>query len=191
MRAYYRVYLDLLWIFLKVGVLGFGGGPAYIPLIQREVVTNYRWMTDGEFSSVLAFANTLPGPISIKMAGFVGWKEGGCPGLVMALLFLISPSSLAMLLLFSTFSAYKDIPWVQGMGRGVIPVVAVMLGILVKGFLKNSTVDMGLLRTTGIFVLVIPVFLFSLVHPAIVIVLFILAALLLPVQSRRGKEPST
>ncbi len=189
MRKYRSVYIDLSEAFLRVGVLGFGGGPTFIPLIQREVVTNYRWMTNDEFSSVLALANTLPGPISVKMAGFIGWKEGRYIGLALAFVSLVAPSVLAMIILFSTFSAFQEISWVQGAGRGVIPVVGVMLGILVKEFLKHSSGDMCMLISFSIFLLVLPFFIFSVIHPAIITALFILAALLLPVRGSRGEGP--
>lgn len=64
--------LDIFIAFFRSGILGFGGGPAAIPLVHKEVVGNFKWMTDDEFADVLSIGNTLPGPIATKMAGYIG-----------------------------------------------------------------------------------------------------------------------
>ena len=61
--------VQLFMAFFRVGMLGYGGGPSSIPLVHKEVVEKYKWMNDDEFADVLALRNTLPGPISTKMAG--------------------------------------------------------------------------------------------------------------------------
>ncbi|GAM68682.1 chromate transport protein [Vibrio sp. JCM 19236] len=53
--------LQLANAFFRIGLFGFGGGPTMIPLVHKEVVDNYQWMDDDEFSNVLAIGNTLPG----------------------------------------------------------------------------------------------------------------------------------
>jgi len=64
--------LHIFLAFFRVGMLGYGGGPASIPLVHKEVVDKYKWMNEDDFSDVLALANTLPGPIATKMAGYIG-----------------------------------------------------------------------------------------------------------------------
>lgn len=55
-------------------MLGYGGGPGSIPLIHKEVVDKYEWMSDEDFGDLLALANTLPGPIATKLAGYIGHR---------------------------------------------------------------------------------------------------------------------
>ncbi|MDP2873641.1 MAG: chromate transporter [Bacillota bacterium] len=117
--------------FARTGILGYGGGPSSIPLVQIEVVNNFKWLTLEEFSDILAIGNALPGPIATKMAGYVGYKVAGLPGAFMALLGTIGPSLLAMLLLYQALLSFKNLPYVQGMIRGIRPVVIVLLGILI------------------------------------------------------------
>ena len=62
----------LFLAFLKVGVFGYGGGPAMIPLVQEEVVDVHAWLTPAEFTDALAMGNSLPGPIIVKMSVFIG-----------------------------------------------------------------------------------------------------------------------
>ncbi len=74
----------ILWkifiAFFIPGILGYGGGPASIPLVENEVVSRFHWMSVSEFSKVLALGNSLPGPIATKMAGYIGFEVGGVAG---------------------------------------------------------------------------------------------------------------
>ena len=81
-----NLYLNIFIAFFRSGMLGFGGGPSSIPLIHKEVVSTFKWMTDDEFSNVVALGNTLPGPINTKMAGYIGYRVGGMIGLLVALI---------------------------------------------------------------------------------------------------------
>ena len=65
-------YWEIFVAFFIPGIVGYGGGPASIPLVENEVVGRYSWMTVNEFSEMLAIANSLPGPIATKMAGYIG-----------------------------------------------------------------------------------------------------------------------
>lgn len=105
--------LELWHLFLAFfipGIVGYGGGPASIPLIEHEVVNRYGWMSTQEFGEVLALANALPGPIATKMAAFVGWEVAGVPGVIATLFATVGPSLAAMLLLMSVLLKYKDHP---------------------------------------------------------------------------------
>ena len=62
------IYWNLFLSFLISNLLGYGGGPAIIPLIQNDVVNHYHWMSLTEFSNVLAIANALPGRLPQKWA---------------------------------------------------------------------------------------------------------------------------
>ncbi|GAM76132.1 chromate transporter [Vibrio ishigakensis] len=89
--------LQLASAFFRIGLFGFGGGPTMIPLVHKEVVDNYQWMDDDEFSNVLAIGNTLPGPIATKMAGYIGYKVGGVFGCINAVVATIIPLIIVMI----------------------------------------------------------------------------------------------
>lgn len=57
------IYIQIFLAFFIPGILGYGGGPASIPLVEQEVVRNYGWMDSQQFAEVLALGNGLPGPI--------------------------------------------------------------------------------------------------------------------------------
>lgn len=130
--------LDIFIAFFRSGILGFGGGPAAIPLVHKEVVGNFKWMTDDEFADVLSIGNTLPGPIATKMAGYIGYRVGGWLGMLNALIATILPTVVALIILLTVLRQYKDIGFIQGMTNGVVPIVGVMMAVLTWDFLKKS-----------------------------------------------------
>ncbi|MGE6257365.1 chromate transporter [Heyndrickxia sporothermodurans] len=169
---------DIFIAFFRSGMLGYGGGLSAIPLMHREVVKTYKWMDDEEFSDILALANTLPGPINTKMAGYIGWRVGGFFGLLTALAAAVLPTVILMIILLTALHAYNDKPWVRGMSRAVVPIAGVMLGVLTWDFIKKSKNSMGWLSTIVVIAISIVVMQVLGLHPAIMIVGLLGAALL-------------
>ncbi|MCD8194125.1 MAG: chromate transporter [Tannerellaceae bacterium] len=67
------IFLQLLWVYLKIGLFGFGGGYAMLSLIQADVVDNYKWITLQEFTDIVAISQMTPGPIGINSATYIGY----------------------------------------------------------------------------------------------------------------------
>lgn len=170
--------LQLFYAFFKVGMLGYGGGPSSIPLVHKEVVGNYKWMNDDEFSDVLALANTLPGPIATKLAGYIGYRVGGVLGIFNATLSTIIPTILLMIVLLKSISTFRHLEWVSGMTKAVVPVVGVMLAVLTWEFMANARKGMGWIKT--IIFSVVSLILLQLlnVNPGILIAVLIATALI-------------
>ena len=84
--------LNLFLTFMKIGAFTFGGGYAMIPLIQREVVEEKKWISESELMDMIAIAESTPGPIAINSATFVGHHVGGFRGAFCATLGVILPS---------------------------------------------------------------------------------------------------
>lgn len=166
-------YWEIFLAFFIPGILGYGGGPASIPLIENEVVEKYGWMTTQEFSEVLAVGNSLPGPIATKMAAYIGYTEGGILGSLIGLFATIAPSIILMLVLMAILMKYKDTPQVKSISVIVRPVIAVLLGVMTFDFVKDSVIGLGALYT----VILIAGSYFLLeklkVHPALVILLYL------------------
>ncbi|MGA4721756.1 chromate transporter [Fictibacillus nanhaiensis] len=183
-------YLNLFLAFFRSGMLGYGGGPSSIPLVHKEVVGKYKWMNDEEFGDVLALGNTLPGPIATKMAGYIGYRVAGIIGLFIALLATILPTIILMILLLTSLREFKEQPWVQGMTKGVIPVVAVMLAVLTWQFFDSSKKGLGLkLSLLHIFAGVI-LLQFLGVHPGIIIGVLLAYALFGPLKGNDKQKVS-
>lgn len=177
-RPKWRTQLHIFLAFFRVGVLGFGGGPSSIPLVHQETVKKYRWMDDEEFADTLALANTMPGPIATKMAGYIGYKISGLLGCINGIIATVAPTALAMIFLLQLLQEFKDIPWVQHMSASVVPVVAVMLATMTWDFVKKSGETLGWKK--GIFIIIGSLLLTEglNLHPAILILVLILYVLL-------------
>lgn len=166
-------YMQLTWAMMKTGIIGYGGGPSVIPLIRYEAVTNYKWIEDEEFGEILALANALPGPIATKIAAYLGYREKGTLGAVIAVLAHIVPSGLAMILLLTTVQFLSSAAFIQGMIGAVTPVIAVMLGMMAYEFGERAVKGLGKYVGFGFFALAFALLQGVHIHPAIVILLFL------------------
>ncbi|WP_251977106.1 chromate transporter [Salinicola avicenniae] len=179
---------QLFVAFLRIGLLGFGGGPSMIPLVRAEAVTRYSWMTDDDFGDVLAIGNTLPGPIATKMAGYIGYRVGGTLGCVNAVLAVILPCIVAMALLLGVFTRFRDQRWIQGMSEGVVPVVMIMMAQLTWDFFQKSRLALGWIATL-VMGIVAGGLIYGLgVHPGLVIGALLIAALMRPEPKRKTPD---
>lgn len=174
--------------FFRVGILGYGGGPSSIPLVQKEVVNKYEWMDNEEFGNILALANALPGPIATKMAGYIGYRVAGVMGMVTAVLATIVPTIFLMVILLTFLTSTSDARWVNGMTEAVVPVVGVMLAVLTYDFLKKSKADLGWFWMIMLVVVSLVVTTFLGVHPAIMIVVLFIAAIFKPDNNKQEES---
>ena len=182
MTKQFRIFIA----FFRSGILGFGGGPTTIPLVHKEVVNTYQWMTEEEFSNVISIGNTLPGPIATKMAGYIGYRVGGWLGLINALIATVLPTVLLMIVLLGSLKQFSESKFVSGMTHGVIPIVAVMMGVLTWEFIKKSKTSLGVKIAGIIFVISFIAIIILKIHPGIVIASLLVLALALPVKG--GKQ---
>ena len=139
-----------------------------VPLVQEEVVDVHQWLTTDEFVDVLAMGNSLPGPIVIKLAVFIGFKEAGGIGAFAAVLGVSLPGIIGILALGLLFLKYKDHPRVQGLFYGIRPVIIAMLAALVYSLFSKSVPDW---KTAVIMAVAFVAMAFLNVHPILMILL--------------------
>jgi len=150
-------------------ILGYGGGPAIIPLVHQETVNVHGWLTDAEFAEILALGNAIPGPIAPKISAFIGFQQGGILGASIALFATIAPSLILMVFLMGVLKRYKDSPQVQRLSKYIRPTIAVLMGIItVQSFTTgyNTMEIWHLIILGGVSLLCIGKFK---VHPAFVV----------------------
>jgi chromate transporter len=182
-----KIQKEIFIAFFRSGILGFGGGPSAIPLVHKEVVGTFGFMTDEEFTDVLAIGNTLPGPIATKMAGYIGYRVGGILGLFNALIATVLPTAVALILFLTVLREYKDLAFIQGMTNGVVPIVGVMMAVLTWEFLKKGKASLGWKKGAIILVLSMIAMWVLRVHPGIVIAALLIIAFVLPVKKEDEK----
>ncbi|MFB1049930.1 chromate transporter [Paraliobacillus sp. JSM ZJ581] len=145
-----NTYWQLFIAFFIPGILGYGGGPASIPLVENEVVNRFQWLTVSDFSEMLAMANALPGPIATKMAGYIGFQQAGIIGSIIAIFATVVPSLIGMILLLRLLMKYQDSPKVKRLTIFIRPTIAVLLGAMALQFFQVSYVNSGVLTMLGI-----------------------------------------
>lgn len=163
------LYWNMFTAFFIPGILGYGGGPASIPLVENEVVQRFEWMSVQEFSEVLALANSLPGPIATKLAGYIGYEVAGIPGAVVAVFATVAPSLILMILLLGILYKYKDSPKVKRLTLYVRPVIAILLGLMAWRFFADSYEGIGIWQTAFLIVASYVLLERFKIHPAFVI----------------------
>jgi chromate transporter len=169
-----NTYVQIGLAMFRTGILGYGGGPSIVPLIRYEAVTRFQWMKDEEFMEVLAIANTLPGPIATKLAGYLGYRLKGAGGAAIGVLAHIVPTCVAMVGLYSFIHFFSTSHVIKGMIAAVVPIVAVMLGVMAYEFGEKAIKGLGWAAGLTFFIISFLLLQTFSVHPAIVIFMFLL-----------------
>lgn len=125
--------MEIFAVFFKIGLFTIGGGYAMLPIIQKEVVETKGWMDDEEFLDAISLTNSLPGPLAINAATFVGYRVCKVKGALAAVLGAASPSVIIILAVAVIFSNLTEYPMVQYIFDGIRPaVVALILYAVIK-----------------------------------------------------------
>ncbi len=156
---------EIAALFLKLGVIGFGGPAAHIAMMEDEVVSKRSWMSREQFLDLVGVTSIIPGPNSTEMAIHVGYLRGGFLGLVVAGLCFILPAVTITTVFAWLYMSYGAVPQVAWMLYGIKPaVLAVILGALwrlgskaLKGwrltFLGVAVMLVALTEFSGVFAL--------------------------------------
>ena len=133
-----NIYLDLFTSFARIGGLTFGGGMAMLPMLQREVVEKHGWATEEELLDYFAIGQCTPGIIAVNTATFIGRRQKGILGGIIATLGVVFPSLVIITLLAAFLSNFAEIAWVQKAFAGIrVAVCVLVLNAFVKLFKKN------------------------------------------------------
>lgn len=144
---------DIAKIFLKLGIIGFGGPAAHIAMMQDEVVTKKKWLTEQHFLDLIGATNLIPGPNSTEMAIHIGHEKGGWKGLVVAGLCFILPAVFITVIFAWLYKQYGQIPEVQPFVYGIKPaIIAIILGAIFP--LAKKSIKSTELAIIGLLVLI-------------------------------------
>lgn len=114
---------ELAQVFLKLGVIGFGGPAAHIALMEDEVVRRRRWLTRDAFLDYVGATNLIPGPNSTELAIQIGRDRAGWPGLMVAGAAFILPAAIIVGVIAWGYARFGQLPEVTAVLAGVKPVV--------------------------------------------------------------------
>jgi chromate transporter len=124
-------------LFLKLGVISFGGPAAHIALMEQEAVSRRGWLSREHFLDLLATTNLVPGPNAVEMASHIGFVHAGWPGLVAGGVSFTLPAALISLALAWVYVRFGALPQAAALFYGINP--AVMAIILVATYRLGRT----------------------------------------------------
>jgi chromate transporter len=116
-------FLRALGVWLKIGLLGFGGPIGQIALMHRELVERRGWLDDSHFKRALQFCMLLPGPEAQQLATYTGWLLHGRRGGLAAGILFVLPGALLMLAICMAYMKWGTMPEVEAVFRGLQAVV--------------------------------------------------------------------
>ena len=133
---------DLVWYFLKLGSVGFGGPAALVGYMRRDLVEDGKLIDESTFNLSIALAQIMPGPLAAQTAMAIGYFQGGVVGATLVGLAFILPSFLMVLALSALYVAYGGMAWMQavfyGIGAVIIAIIAVAAYRLARGTNKSD-----------------------------------------------------
>lgn len=139
--------LQLFWTFFQIGLFGFGGGYAMISMIHGSIVTDYHWMTPGQFTDIVAISQMTPGPIGINSATYVGYttmvnagygQVMGVVGSFLATFAVVLPSFILMLIISKFLMKHRQNAIIDSMFGMLRPAV---VGLLMAAALCLMTAE--------------------------------------------------
>ena len=154
-------YLSLFLTMLKIGLFTFGGGYAMIALLENEFVAKKKWLGKDEFLDIAAIAESTPGPIAINAATYIGYKNAGIIGSMIATLGICIPSFVIIYAISLFFDAFLSLTWVAYAFKGIqICVVYLILtaGLKILKQMKKTVFNIIIISITLICMVVFSLF---------------------------------
>lgn len=162
------ILIRLFVSFLKIGLFAVGGAYSFLPLLEKEIVEKYHWLTKKEFLDVMGAVQIFPGAISIKYATYTGYKLSGVPGVIAANLGNMAGPAILIIFAANLYGKYKDLPNFKAAFSMVQLAVFSMLIALAFQLIDISQ----LLYPKNILVVVLSfiLFAFTKVNPALILI---------------------
>ncbi|MFN8254947.1 MAG: chromate efflux transporter [Bacteroidales bacterium] len=134
-------------LFLRLGIISFGGPAAHIAMMRHEVVEKRKWMTEQHFLDLIGATNLIPGPNSTEMAIHIGHERAGWKGLIIAGLCFVLPAVFITLVFAWLYKEFGQIPEVQPFIYGIKPAIIAVILAAVYPLAKISlkSVELGII----------------------------------------------
>ncbi|WP_428911855.1 chromate transporter [Niallia sp. Krafla_26] len=175
MKKQWSLLFQIFWSFFKIGPITFGGGYAMIPMIEREVVTNKKWVKSEEITDVFAVSESVPGAIGINSATFIGYRIAGVKGAIAAMIGILLPTFSIVILLSLIYQFLRGNPIVDAAFMGIRAAIVALITYAGIKIGKTAIFDKTTVAITAITVIVL---LFLTIHPVLIILTGIIVGIL-------------
>ena len=156
-----KEYLSLFLTMLKIGLFTFGGGYAMIALLENEFVAKKKWIEKDEFLDVAAIAESTPGPIAINAATYIGYKNSGVIGSMIATLGICIPSFVIIYAISLFFDAFLSFTLVEYAFKGIqicVVYLIISAGLKMLKQMKKTKFNIIIILITLICMVVLSLF---------------------------------
>ena len=160
--------INLFVIFFKMGAVCFGGGYALLPIIKREIVEKYQYATEEDVADYFAIGQCTPGVIAANVATFIGHKQKGVLGGIIATLGFVTPSIIIISVIAAFLQNFAELDIIKHAFGGIRICVCALIINAVLTFGKKSVIDVvTALLCVAVFVLSV----FTDISPAVLVII--------------------
>lgn len=117
----------LFLMFFKIGLFTFGGGYAMIPVMEKELVDNHKWLKKEDFIDCISLTQAVPGPIAFNMSIYLGYEVEGFLGAFVSVIGVALPSVIIIVTIAAFFANFTEYEIIQNMFRGIRPAVVALI----------------------------------------------------------------
>ncbi|MGL4323625.1 MAG: chromate efflux transporter [Beijerinckiaceae bacterium] len=173
-------FSEAAWLWLKIGLLSFGGAPAQIAMLHRSVVEEKKWLDEQRFVHALNYCMLLPGPEAQQLATYIGWLLHGVRGGLVAGILFVLPGAVVMMALSFLYALGQGVPLIDGLFFGI---KCAVLAIIAEALLRIARRAIKGRASLAIAVVSFAaLFFFGIAFPVIVIAAGLFAAILTPLK---------
>ncbi|MBR4670755.1 MAG: chromate transporter [Butyrivibrio sp.] len=183
--------ITLFFIFAKIGLFTFGGGYAMISIIEDICVRQKKWITHEEMMNMTVVAESTPGPIAINCATFIGYKQKGFAGAVVATLGMIIPSFVIIYLISMFLDNFLEIVWIANAFKGIRIAVGILImdaAIKMICKMKKKAFMLTILICSLIVMLLINIFAWNFSSIAIMLIAGVISLLIFTIMNASSKK---
>ena len=185
------VLLDLFLTFAKIGLFTFGGGYALVSMIENTCVERKAWLTHDEMMTVTVIAESTPGPIAINCATYVGYRQKGMVGAIVATIGMVLPSFVIILLVSMVFDNFLEITWIASAFKGIRIAVGIIIldaGIKMVRKMHKKVIPRIIMACSALAMFLIDIFALKISSIVLMLVAAVVSLSIFFVKGKTAKE---
>ena len=183
--------LDLFLTFAKIGLFTFGGGYALVSMIENTCVEKKAWLTHDEMMTVTVIAESTPGPIAINCATYVGYKQKGMVGAIVATIGMVLPSFVIILLVSMVFDNFLEITWIASAFKGIRIAVGIIIldaGIKMVRKMHKKVIPRIIMACSALAMFLIDIFALKISSIVLMLVAAVVSLSIFLIKGKTAKE---